>query len=133
MYGSEIIDTAFTVNQIIDWIDQAILRVHTSNGQFEKLERVGIIRASDMLTTTSDGKLLQSLSNITGLDKDELKVLRLTLLSAINIKVVAHFRWQSSLDKTKVTEAALIQPAQPWPAPIAAPREQESLRLGLEA
>jgi hypothetical protein len=54
--------TPFTVNQLIDWIDQAILLVHTSDKQFRSLERLGIIRASDVLANTVHESHLEQLA-----------------------------------------------------------------------
>ncbi len=127
-----IVGTPFTINQIIDWVDQAILLIHTNGEQFENLEKAGVIRASDVLTTTSDQKRLQSLSNTTGLGEDELKVLHLSLQSALNIRLVARFRWQSSLDEAKVEEATAIQPPQTTSAVALMPREQEAMMLEAE-
>jgi PIN domain nuclease of toxin-antitoxin system len=40
------------VGQLIDWIDQAILLVYTSDDQSRALAKLGIIRASDVLANT---------------------------------------------------------------------------------
>jgi hypothetical protein len=82
-----VVGTPFTVNQIVDWVDQA------------------------------------------GLKKSELRVLSRVLQSALNIKMVSRFRWQSSMDVAKVEEAAAIQLLQPSPAPgtMQLPREQEEM------
>jgi hypothetical protein len=42
-------NTPFSVGQLIDWIDQAILLVYTSDDQSRALAKLGIIRASDVL------------------------------------------------------------------------------------
>jgi hypothetical protein len=126
-----VISTPFSLNQIMDWIDQAILLAHTSTLQFQVLAKVGLIRASDFLAITDDSKGLNDLAEATELKKSELKILSKILLSALNIKLVARFRWQSSLDRTQVTQAAAIQLPQP-PAAVPLPREQEELILALE-
>ena len=106
---SLVISTAFPVTQLVDWIDQAILLTHTNQEQVAKLDKVGIYRAAELLANTDDNKSLQSLANASSLDKDELKVLRKNLLSAINIKLVSRFRWQASMDPAKVKEASVFQ------------------------
>ncbi|MFB0534443.1 MAG: hypothetical protein ACETWR_05630 [Anaerolineae bacterium] len=124
-----VIGTPFPVNQIVDWVDQAILLAYASQEQFEALEKAGVLRASDVLTTTSDDEGLNDLADAAGLKKSELKVLSRALQSALNIKMVARFRWQTSMDAAKVEEAAaigLLQPS-PAPAPMELPREQEEM------
>jgi hypothetical protein len=124
-----VVGTPFPVNQIVDWVDQAILLAYASQEQFEALEKAGVLRASDVLTTMSDNKGLNALADAAGLKKSELKVLSRVLQSALNIKMVSRFRWQSSLDRAKMEEAAAIELLQPSPAPAAPalPREQEEI------
>ena len=124
-----VIGTPFTVNQIVDWVDQAILLAYASQEQFEALEKAGLLRASDVLTAAGDDKGLDELADATGLRKGELRVLSRVLQSALNVKMVSRFRWQSSLDAAKVEEAAAIQLLQPSPVPAATalPREQEAM------
>ena len=107
-----VIGTPFTLNQIIDWIDQAILLAHTSDDQFQVLERSGIIRASDILTAGEDSRNLNDLVDASGLKKSELKLLFKTMQSALNIKLVTRFRWQSSLNPNQVSRAAGIKTVQ---------------------
>jgi hypothetical protein len=111
-------------------VDQAILLTYTSQEQFEALEKAGLLRASDVMTTTSDDEGLNDLAEATGLKKSELKVLSRVLQSALNIRMVARFRWQSSLDTAKMEEAAaiqLLQPSSPVPGATGLPREQEEI------
>jgi hypothetical protein len=121
-----IIRTPFTVTQIVDWVDQAILLRHTSETQFEALEKVGVICASDVLTTTDTSKDLNELADATGLKKGELKVLARTLQSALNIKLVIDFRWQSGLDKAKMEEVATRDASDDLFVEMEIPRGQES-------
>ena len=88
-----------------------------------------MLRASDVLTAAGDNEGLNELADATGLKKSELQVLSRVLQSALNIKMVARFRWQSSLDTAKMEEAAAIQLLQPSPVPAATglPREQEEI------
>jgi hypothetical protein len=124
-----VIGTPFPVNQIVDWVDQAILLTYASQEQFEALEKAGLRCASDVLTAAGDNKRLNQLASATGLDKDGLRMLHLALQSALNIKMISRFRWQSSLDTAKMEEAAAIQLLQPSPAPstMQLPREQEEI------
>jgi hypothetical protein len=124
-----VIGTPFSVHQIVDWVDQAILLTYASQEQFEALEKVGLRCASDVLTATGDNKRLTQLASATGLDKDGLRMLYLALQSALNIKMISRFRWQSSMAAAKMEEAAAIQLLQPSPAPgtMQLPREQEEI------
>jgi hypothetical protein len=124
-----VIGTPFPVHQIVDWVDQAIMLTYASQEQFETLEKVGLRCASDVLTAAGDNKRLNQLASATGLNKDALRMLYLALQSALNIKMVSRFRWQSSLDTARMEEAAAIQLLQPSPAPgaTALPREQQEI------
>jgi hypothetical protein len=124
-----VVGTPFPVNQIVDWVDQAILLTYASQEQFEALEKAGLRCASDVLTAAGDNKRLTQLASATGLNKDGLRMLYLALQSASNIKMISRFRWQTSMDAAKVEEAAAIQLLQPSPAPgtMQLPREQEEI------
>jgi len=124
-----VVGTPFPVHQIVDWVDQAILLAYASQEQFEALEKAGLRCASDVLTAAGDNKRLNQLASATGLNKDGLRMLHLALQSALNIKMVSRFRWQTSMDAAKVEEATAIQLSQPSPAPAAPslPREQEEI------
>jgi hypothetical protein len=124
-----IIGTPFPVNQIVDWIDQAILLTYAGREQFEALEQVGLRCASDVLTVAGDSKSLNQLSNATGLDKDGVRVLRLALQSACNSELVSRFRRQSSVEEAEQEEAATLQPLQDSTVPPAMqlPREQQEI------
>lgn len=124
-----VVGTPFPVTQIVDWVDQAILLVYASQEQFEALEKAGLLRASDVLTTTSDNEGLNDLTEATGLKKSDLRVLSRALQSALNVKMVSRFRWQSSMDRAKMEEAAAIQLLQPSPVPATTelPREQQEI------
>jgi hypothetical protein len=61
-----ITNTPFTLSQLADWIDQAILLVYTSDDQSRALEKIGIIRASDVLANTITEERLTQLVAILG-------------------------------------------------------------------
>jgi len=124
-----VIGTPFPVHQIVDWVDQAILLTYASQEQFDRLEEAGLRCASDVLTAAGGNRRLNQLASATGLNKDALRMLYLALQSALNIKMVSRFRWQTSMDAAKVEEAAAIQLLQPSPVPAATalPREQEEI------
>jgi len=107
--------TPFTLSQIIDWIDQAILLVVSHSTQFEALERVGLRCASDVITAVENEEHLDQLHSASHLEKNELRMLYLALSSAPNVNIVARFRWQSSLDSAKRQQAADLstQPTTP--------------------
>lgn len=124
-----VISTPFAVGQIVDWVDQAILLVHTGGVQFEALGNVGVIRASAVLTNTDDRGNLDELAEATGLKKSELRVLSRGLRLASNTKLVTRFRRQPDLDTTTTGESASTQPipARSAPADMVLPREQEAI------
>lgn len=97
--------TPFTLNQIIDWVDQAVLLVNASQEQVAGLEKVGLRCASDVLTIAEDETNLEKLSQATNLNKNGLNMLLLALQSAPNAKIVSRFKWQSSLDPMRVKKA----------------------------
>ncbi len=103
---SLISSTSFTINQIADWIDQAILLVVAHATQFEALERVGLRCATDFLTAAENEERLEQLTSASGLDKNGLRMLYLSLSSSPNLNLVARFRWQASLDAAKRQQAA---------------------------
>lgn len=118
--------TPFTVNQIIDWIDQAILLIHTVPEQFQPLARAGVSRASELLANTADEASLADLVDATGLKASELRVLQRVLQSASNIKIVTYYVWGASLDEARVAQAALIHPEPMGPHKHAdSPKERE--------
>jgi hypothetical protein len=120
--------TPFPVNQIVDWVDQAILLTYTRPEQLGALKKVGLRCASDVLTAAGDSRHLNQLASATGLNKDGLRVLHLALQSAINIELVSRFRRQSSTE-TEQEEATALQPSQDSaPTPVTQmPREQEEV------
>jgi hypothetical protein len=124
-----VISTPFTVNQIIDWVDQAILLMYASPEQFEALTKVGLRCASDVLTAGSDNERQSQMTNATGLNEDGLRMLYLALQSAPNIEIVSRFGWQSSMDEARQKEAAAIRPFQDSTIPpvVQLPREQEEI------
>jgi hypothetical protein len=106
-----VVSTPFSLNEIIDWVDQAILLLYTSEAQLAALQRVGIHCASDLLVLARKEQF-DELAEASGLKPSELSVLGTVLESALNIKVVAYYRWQSSMDIKIAQESARIQPYQ---------------------
>jgi hypothetical protein len=110
--------TPFTLNQLIDWIDQAILLVVSHSTHFEALEKVGLRCASDVITATENEEYLDELSRVSHLEKNALRMLYLALRSAPNVNIVARFRWQASLDPKKREQAAdLLTDLEAMPIP----------------
>jgi hypothetical protein len=104
-----VITTPFSLSQIVDWVDQAILMVYASPTQFEALQNVATRCASDILVIARTDAL-DELAEASGLKPGELKVLCTVLQSALNMKTVAYFRWQWSMDPSVVQESAKLQP-----------------------
>jgi hypothetical protein len=101
-----VIGTPFTVEQIADWVDQAILLTYASRDQFAALEKVGVRCASTVLTAGGDSKWLSQVVNATSLDKDGLRVLHLALQSAFNLELISRFRQQSGMHATEKSKTA---------------------------
>jgi hypothetical protein len=103
-----VVGTPFTLNQIIDWVDQAILLLYSSEAQLTALENAAIRCASDILVIAKTGHL-DDLAEASGLKSSELTVLCKVLQSALNIQLICRYRWQSSMDGLMVHEAAQQQ------------------------
>ena len=102
-------DTPFSVKQIVDWVDQAILMLYTIPEQREALARAGVSRASGVLANTNDEAGPAELAEASGLKVSELKVLRRSLETAINLKKIVHFRHRLSQESAQAGEAAAVE------------------------
>jgi serine/threonine protein kinase len=96
-----VINTPFTIYQIVDWVDQAILQLFIDKKQLGALKTMGLRSASAVLKATDDNHLMhlvQALSNKDaeqgGLTEAELRMLHMAIQSAPNIKPVSSF-WQA--------------------------------------
>jgi hypothetical protein len=124
---SLLINTPFTIGQIIDWVDQAILLVYANGTEpkghmYRQLENVGVRCASDFLTAADDEARLKLLvqalketrradeSTSLALTEARLQMLLLSVQSATNVKITARFRWQSSMNAELVEAARKLQP-----------------------
>jgi hypothetical protein len=104
-----IVFTPFTVGQIIDWVDQAILCVY-ANQMYTPLEDTGIRCASDFLTAAGYDERIEQLSRATEINVDKLHMLHIGIQSATNIGVTAKFRWRTSMDESRLLLAHNIKP-----------------------
>jgi len=127
-----VMGTPFTVEQIVDWVDQAILLTYASQDQFTALEKVGVRCASTVLTAGGDSKWLSQVVKATGLDKDGLRVLHLALQSAFNLELISRFRQQSGMHATEKSKTATRQPPHVLADATELPREQEALMFESE-
>jgi hypothetical protein len=127
-----VVSTSFTVEQIVDWVDQAILLTYASQDQFVALEKVGVRCASTVLTAGGDGKWLSQVVNATDLNKDGLRVLHKALQSAFNLKLISHFRQQTGMEAAKKSKTATHQRPRTSPNAMVLPREQEALMFESE-
>ena len=98
-----IVRTPYDVGQLVDWVDQAILATYATKKQCEKLRRLGVLRASDVLRTARETP--QLLTGRGRLREDEVKLLQLSLSSAANMKPIWKFRAQAEVE----TETAAAQ------------------------
>ncbi len=103
-----VIATPFTVGQIVDWVDQAILLVYANDDMYPILESKGIRCASDYLAATDEAERMQYLATVTGISIYYLHMLRLSLQSAANINFTSKFRGRLSLDSARNDQASNI-------------------------
>ena len=89
---SLVTSTPFTVRQIIDWIDQAILLSYTNNEQYNSLTHGGVFRATDILFSINNDGRIDELVDATGLKKSEITIMYRGLKEAFNADVVCAFR-----------------------------------------
>jgi hypothetical protein len=83
-------NTPFDVGQIVNWVDQAILIMHASPAQLEKLRAVGLRQASILLGVVDRGAA--QLAAATGLSEEEIQILKLALRSATNTRLIQRYR-----------------------------------------
>ena len=86
-----LIATPYSESQIIDWTDQALFLCYTSEKQREMLGKIGIIRASDIVSTAGK-ESIKDLSSASDISESELRILTRTLKSAFNLDIVIRFR-----------------------------------------
>ena len=105
--ASLVVETPYDVAQIIDWVDQAILLEYASDKQFHTFRQVGLHSASDLLAIWYNKgfpylirAVRLSEDEVLGLDQSSLEILRLSLMSAPNIRIVLRFLGMQSLNKT---------------------------------
>jgi hypothetical protein len=89
-----IVNTPFTLAQLADWIDQAILLVCASPAQGAALGTAGIRTASDLLLVARVDPDLNQLALASGLNPNGLQVLSIALRATSNIKDILHLRYQ---------------------------------------
>jgi hypothetical protein len=115
-------NTPFDVGQIVDWVDQAILMMHASPEQIEKLKGVGIRSGSILIDIIKHGD--EPLSTATGLNPEELVILRLALTSATNMKLIMLYRRRLARQEARESEQ---QPAKELlPLPISTQTSTET-------
>jgi len=126
------VGTPFTVEQILDWVDQAILLTYASRDQLTALEKVGVRCASTVMTAGGDGKWLSQVVKATGLNKDGLRVLHLALQSAFNLELISRFRQQSGMKTATKSRTTTHQRPRASLNAMVLPREQEALMFESE-
>jgi hypothetical protein len=104
-------NTPFDVGQIVDWVDQAILMMHTSPEQLEKLKGAGIRSGTILIDIIKRGE--EPLSTTTGLSPEELLILKLAITSATNTKLIMLYRRHLSRQESHDPEP---QPAKELPS-----------------
>jgi hypothetical protein len=114
-------NTPFDVGQIVDWVDQAILMMHTSPEQLEKLKGAGIRSGTILIDIIKRGE--EPLSTTTGLSPEELLILKLAITSATNTKLIMLYRRHLSRQESHDPEP---QPAKELP-PISTQASPEAI------
>jgi hypothetical protein len=115
--------TPFTVRQIVDWIDQAILLSYANNEQYSSLNRGGVFRATDILFSINNDERIGQLVDATGLKKSEVKILYRGLKEAFNAEIIYTFRSKEQvtvLEASKVGKRTVLRPAPIGNIPTAA-------------
>lgn len=102
--------TPFTLNQIIDWVDQSILLTYATAEASSALMKVGIQGAADVVMLCEEPDMLETLHWASGIDKNVLTIINTTLRNAANIRVIIRFRMQASMDHLKREQAQEIVP-----------------------
>jgi hypothetical protein len=100
-----VVNAPFSVTQIIDWIDQAILIIH-ANDMYKHLEAVGIRSASDLVTVEKQAKLPKlatALSTIPNpsdplINEAILNMLLISVKASRNVQITTHYRWKYNVD-----------------------------------
>jgi hypothetical protein len=95
-----IVNTPFTLAQLADWIDQAILLVCASTAQLAALRESGIRTASDLLLVARGDLGLEQLAVAAGLKTNGLQALSIAMRSTSNIKEILHLRYQFDAETT---------------------------------
>ena len=101
---SLIINTPFSMPQVIDWIDQSILIVY-ANEMYKKIENVGVRCASDFLVAGESEAMMQKLAAASEVDIDKLWLLYMSVQNAANIRVTTYYRWRHSINPQRVAIA----------------------------
>lgn len=90
--------TPFTANQIVDWVNQAVLIAYASPDQRAALASIGLRCATDVLIATDNETHLDHLAEATGLNRNGLNMLSLALQSAPSMGLMTYFTSYASLD-----------------------------------
>ena len=114
-----IIGTPFSVGQIVDWIDQALLIMYadsnSNKNMYNILETTGIRCASDFIAVASHEDRINQLAEATVIDVNRLRMLFFAVQSATNIQATAHYRWLNSMDIERRHAALAIRPFEDTP------------------
>jgi hypothetical protein len=85
-----VVQTPYDVSQVVDWVDQAILIVYTTNDQQQKFKNAGLYRASQVLAAArTDSEMI---AEVTDLSVETIKLLAGGLATAANIKPICRYR-----------------------------------------
>jgi hypothetical protein len=96
-----VIATPFNLGQIVDWVDQAILLMY-ANEMYKTLEETGIRCASDFLAAAANEERFAQLVEATGISAARLRLLVLSVESAVNIRQISRFRWYYSMNPERI-------------------------------
>jgi hypothetical protein len=120
--------TPFDVGQLVDWVDQAVLLMHTSPEQSNALEKAGLRHASAVLAAIQTHPV--QLKAAAGISLEELQLLSLNMKSATNIGLIDRYR--AHLLRLEIRQPELPEDqAQPLPSLDAAVANPVSAQSGI--
>lgn len=112
-------NTPFDVGQVVDWVDQAVLLINVTSDQVVALGKAGMQFASAVVEAIANNP--EQVRLATGINLEELVILRQTLQSATNLGLIERYRaHQRKLEvRSPVSPAAAgvaaAEPVQPLP------------------
>jgi hypothetical protein len=93
----------FPVGQLVDWVDEAILLTNTGPEQRTKLAAAGVRRASTVLRAVRRREQLEQLVNATGIERDALCILRVSLEGSTNLPMILRYQAHALAEREELS------------------------------